>query len=294
MPAKLKPADLEDAVRLYHAGEPIAEISRQLGVNVVSVYRRLNQAGVTLRRAEGRNPNRRIRLDCGDICARYLGGESEKSISETLKVSRKAIRRVIREADIEPRGRSAAMLERMSRTTKEERQNLTSAAHKAVRGRKATVEEREKRAKTVELTLSRAVPIESKLADWLIERGISVTQQRAVGKYNLDIAIDADSVAVEIFGGGWHSSGTHRATFHERTKYLLDLGWNVLIMWVDGRRYPLDINGCDQVVAFAEECRWSPSPRGKYRVILGDGQHPPARGSYFNSPADIERLGCGD
>ena len=112
----------------------------------------------------------------------------------------------------------------------------------------------------------------STFAARLSERGLDVTPQRAIGPYNLDIAVNAPLIAVEIYGGKWHSTGTHRIRHFERCKYLLDLGWNVVIVWVDGLRYPLDIGADNYIVAFVEQLRRAPTVRGQYRVILGNGR----------------------
>jgi len=192
-----------------------------------------------------------------------------------------------------PRGQSEAERAKWDRMTPEQRAAQTVAANEAARGRKHTWAERRKTALTRQRSGIGIVPVETMLAKKLRRAGLDVTQQLAVGIYNVDVAIHEPRVAVEIFGGHWHAYGRHKRRFLKRTEYLLDQGWSVLIIWVDGRRYPFSKRGGDYVIAFADELRRNPPARSQYRVILGDGQIAPATKTNFNDGATIERLGGG-
>lgn len=224
-----------------------------------------------------------------DICRRYIAGESEQKIAKDFGFDRQVIQRVLRENGIPRRSMSAAQQIKNARMSPEDRARQTAAAHEAAKGRKATLQERIQRAQTIEQRQLHTTPAETQLAIRLSAL-FDVTQQKAVGKYNIDIALNEPPVAVELFGGSWHQSGNHIARFHERVKYLLNSGWSVLIVWVDGLRYPLSV-GCDKyVIRFANELRGNPSAISQYRVILGNGDTAPVAKRYLNTPADIERF----
>jgi very-short-patch-repair endonuclease len=225
-----------------------------------------------------------------DLIRRYEAGESANKLSGEFDVSRSVVNRVLRENDVHIRGRSEAERLKWSRMSAERRRNQVAAAHEAARGREVSWAEKCKRALTNERNLTRAVPLESQLAKKLRKSGLNVTQQKAVGAYNIDVAINAPPVAVEIFGGGWHTSAEHAKRHFERTKYLFDCGWHVLIIWVDARRYPFGRGAYDYIISLTERFRSNPPARCEYRVILGNGEAAPAESSYLNSPADIERL----
>lgn len=207
--------------------------------------------------------------DPDDIARRYLAGESEKALAEALGVSRTPVRRFLLDRGLATRGRSDAMRARMASLSASERIDLTAAAHATVRGRKASEAELAKRALTREGRLSKNVSTaERSLMSMLRSRGISgITFQKAIGKYNADLA--TGSVAVEILGGSWHRSKKHG----ERLRYLLNAGWDVIFVWVDGIHYPLRPEAAEYIVAHLQFRQANPSARRCYRVIRGTGEY---------------------
>lgn len=228
--------------------------------------------------------------NAGDIVKRYVSGVSEKKLADENGFSRTVVRRLLREAGVTPRGRSEAEALKWQQMTARQRKRQVAAAHAATRGRIVSWEEKCLRAATCERIGAHIVPVETKLAKKLRQRGFDVTQQLAVGAYNLDVAVHEPPIAVEIFGGGWHSRGRHKTRHFERTKYLFDEGWAVIIIWVDGRRYPLGPGAYDYIDAFADFLCCHPAARRQYRVILGDGEIAPPCRSHLNSDSIIERL----
>jgi very-short-patch-repair endonuclease len=225
-----------------------------------------------------------------NLIARYVAGESCKKLAEEWGIDRSVLYRLFREKGVPTRGRFAAELVKWSRMSPEQRANQVRAAHYATRGIPKTNDFLVKRAKGVERALTNVAPIENVMSEWLRDAGLPVTQQKAIGIYNVDIAIDFPSIAVEIFGGGWHSSSHHKARHFERCKYILNLGWDMIIIWVDARRYPLGRGAYDYLIKFVNFRRLGPTSLSEYRVILGDGHSAPTTRRYLNSPADIERL----
>lgn len=210
-----------------------------------------------------------IPLDVDDLVQRYARGESEKALAETFGVSRDVIRRRLVKAGVEPRNRSDAMFVRMAHASPEERSRLADAAHAAVRGKPRSTEFLISRAKGIETlgaahgTVSAA---EILLASMLRGYWLQVTHQKAIGPYNADLA--AGTVAVEVLGGSWHRSKRHR----KRLRYLLDAGWDVIFVWVDGLHYPLGRGAAEYVAAHCEFRSRNPAAPRCYRVIRGDGK----------------------
>ena len=228
-----------------------------------------------------------------NLLRRYVAGESENKLAREAGINRWTFRRRILKAGIIPRNGSSSMLLRWQNSAPEERAALIAPAHAAARGSKRTVVQLHTKALGTQRTLANTSPVEYALADALTARGYAVTQQLAVGPYNIDVTVDGVPVAVEVFGGYWHGYGHHAWRFFERSKYLLDSGWHLLVVWVEGRNYPLDASGIEYVISFLEEVRRNPPFPCEYRVILGNGQFAPIHKRYLNSPADIERLRSG-
>lgn len=288
MTAKYEFPDTDNLISRYVGGESPHELAREKGVSYNVIARIMREAGVLRRKSDGK-----VSLDIDEIVSRYLSGESENAIAQSMNVRRDAIRRRLLKAGIEPRGRSEAELLKWSLMSDNQRRQQVSAAHDASRGRTVPHSQQVRMAQGRERTKSHAVAAEYELANLLRNRGYSVALQKAVDIYNIDIAIDSPPVAVEIFGGKWHAVGNHERRFFKRTKYFLNNGWHMIIVWVDGRRYPVGVACADYIAAFAQQLGSDVAGRGQYRVILGDGQDAPATDSYFNSPAVIKRLRSG-
>jgi very-short-patch-repair endonuclease len=210
-----------------------------------------------------------IPLDVNDLVKRYVAGESEKSLAESVGVSRNVIRRRLEASGTAIRDRSAAMHTRMSRLDPEERAQLAAAAHDAVRGKRKSAEFLIARALGVEkqgAEHGNVSPAELMLADLLRDHGVLVTHQKAIGPYNADLA--TLTVAVEVLGGQWHFVKKHG----KRLRYLLDAGWDVIFVWVDGVHYPLGRGAAQYISAHREFRRQNPAAARCYRVIRGDGK----------------------
>ena len=285
MTRKIEFTNTNDLINRYVSGEPAKEIARSLGVsyNVIARILRENDIPIIGRKID--HPNRIGFID------RYIAGESEKSLSSEAGINRYVFRRWLKDAGISPRNRSAGMIARWVMTDSDGRAAMLTNAHIAAKNRIDTVECKIARAITKErIGRDRASIGENILTNDLVSLGYSIIQQKAVGVYNIDIAIDGHPVAVEIFGGGWHASKQHISTFHERVKYLFDSGWHVIIVWVDGLRFPLTSDCAKYIHSFVNELsRYKPVNR-QYRVILGNGKTATIRKSYLNTPADIERF----
>lgn len=196
----------------------------------------------------------------------YMSGQSALQVNAATGVSRGALRRELLSRGVEPRGRSAAALNRASKMTPAERLNQAAAAHEAVRGRKVPHDERCKSALGRQRNPPAMSEPEARFADWLAERHVPYGREVAVGPYNLDFAIGA--VGVEILGGEWHAD--KKARHSRRTPYILSGGWSLCFVW-STINHPMTAAAAEHVIAYANKVSRDPSALGEYRVIRGDG-----------------------
>ena len=214
---------------------------------------------------------KKINIDIDNLIRLYELGESEKALAEKFGVSRTVIRPRLIENGIKPRNRSEAMYVRMSRTSKEERARLTAASHAAIRGTHHSFERQCKTAISRERSQSWIGRGERICLDMLRTHGLDGVPQKAIGPYNVDIAIDSPSIAVEIFGGHWHTCDEHASRFRKRTDYILNAGWAVIIIWVT-RNYPLERGAIEYIVALSKKLSGGKPMRRQEHVIRGDGK----------------------
>lgn len=264
MGRKINPADKDQAVKLYLAGQTLREASAEVGITTGTLTRELRARGIESR-------SRRIPVP-GDAVARYLAGESVLALAKSYEVDRAVVGRWLTESGVEARDRSEASRVSAAGAAPEERRQRAAAANAAARGRTASTEELAKRARTREQRGGYDSEGEKLIANLLVERGERPRPQVAVGPYNVDLCIG--DIAVEVLGGQWHR---YKAIHRERTEHVLDRGFHLVFIW-NTSTYPMSVAAADYVVAFAEETRRDPPPIGQYRVIRGDGEEV-ARGS---------------
>ena len=205
-----------------------------------------------------------------DLISKYRSGMSEKQIAGELGVSRTCIRRILIENRVHIRSQSEAEAVKWAAMAPDARAAQVAAAHAASRGRTATADERERSAIAREARgIELASHLELRLSALLAQRGIQVVHQKAVGRYNCDLA--AGSIAVEVFGGNWHFSGHHLARAEKRCRHLFDCGWHVLIV-VHTTADPIGPGAADYVRAFLDKSGRDPSGIRQYRMIRGGGE----------------------
>jgi len=256
--------DTEAIIREYQAGLSGTKIARALGVSPIVVYKRLSDSGVQMRPSGAE----RLVMDAADIAA-YVAGESEKSISDRIGWSRRAIRRCLTEAGVAIRGQSEAEKIRWSRMTPEQRERQVVAAHDATRGIAQPFERQVKKAKTIQEKMGNVSPAERRLRSMLDERGMETIPQEAIGPYNCDLG--AFPVAVEVWGGGWHWHGRHAARVDERFRYILRAGWHLLVLSI-GRDDPLSDELVDYVVTYIDQVRDRPDAIREYHLVWNSGK----------------------
>ena len=286
MTRKASDADIENAISDYVSGDSVEVVAARHHTSYDRVRDELGLRGLMRSPKESnhlggirRGQERRavIPVPASEIVSAYHGGTSEKRLSEIHGVTRRAIRRVLIEHGANIRGQAEANRVMVSKRSVEENRQNTAAAHAAARGRVVPIEERSRVALTRQERQLGISAAELQLTEWLSDRGLQVIPQQAVGPYNVDLG--TYPVAVEIFGGGWHATGRHKARSTKRYRYILDQGWTVVIVWVDQKRYPLSVDTADYLATFIQQTGCDESARGKYWVIWGDGKVATANGT---------------
>ena len=215
-------------------------------------------------------PNRVwIKLPIREIVTLYNAGTSINALAKQFRVSRPTITNRLELTGIKLRNQSESETLKWNKMSPEMRENQVEAAHEASKGRVMPIEEKIKRARTVEKRLYNVSPYEITLAEMLLERRIKTIPQKAIGPYNCDLA--AFPVAVEVFGGNWHWSGRHLRRIKKRINYILNAGWSVYMIPVTAS-WPLTDAVADYCAAYIEQARSDKAFTCEYRVVWGAGK----------------------
>jgi very-short-patch-repair endonuclease len=213
---------------------------------------------------------RESRLNGDEVERLYSEGIGVGGIGDRMGVAPNVIRRLLEDRGVHLRNRSEQQFARMGRTSFEERQCLARKANETVRGRPTSKESRIKAAKTYqEKRDRRSSDLEKLFEEMMSDRGINLIPQTAIGRYNCDFTIN--SVAVEIWGGGWHFTGEHAARFSERTNEIFDCGFDLLILPFT-KPDTLTSDVADHIATFLKELSSNPPIERQYWVIWGAGQ----------------------
>ncbi|MGJ4094729.1 DUF559 domain-containing protein [Corynebacterium macclintockiae] len=159
----------------------------------------------------------------------------------------------------------------------------------------------EYRTKDSELTIQRRVatrgedtigvgPNEKDFAGFLDNLGVRYVQQRAIGHYNVDFALQELPIIIEIQSGG--GSRSARANHFKRTKFLLDSGYHVVYVrfnWTPNSG-PLTLDSTKHIIACCHALSRDPASPRKYRVFRADGRAITFRGENRNRWAAIGAL----
>lgn len=288
MVAKIELPNLDDLVMRYQAGDTISDLANDWGVSAQTIGRNLRALGVHASRIGHRAKSI---PDMDKFAERYLAGESVNALASEAGVGRFAFTSNLRRHGVTIRGQSEAESVKWDRMTPGQRRRQVKAAHEATKGRTLPLKSKMRRANTLERTLVRSTPEELWFADVLRDKGFSVTPQKAVREYNVDIATHVPPIAVEIFGGNWHRFRDTTEAFNKRCIKLFNLGWHILIIWTNKARYPLSITAADYIAAFCQQAGADPSGRREYRVIFGNGEPAPTIKTYLNDRAAVEGFG---
>lgn len=276
MPRPRPTFDEDDIIRRYRAGESPRVLAESIGASSAFVQKFLKDSGVRRSVKEARNMKRPDPAWLAEGVRLHLDGVPQADIAQRFGISQSTVSQgLISRGHRTDRGR--AERGKWQRMSEAERAAQVAAAHAASTGRILPATELARRAATKEVRQSHATAEERLIAAAISARGPACVLQKAVGPYNLDMAIGT-TVAVELFGGGWHAYGRHGARLKQRLMDVADAGFNQLIIWtrsrhpMPGKRALVVSAVADDAVAYADQARGNPSLRRQYRVIWGDGE----------------------
>lgn len=281
----MKPVNVGNAAERYLAGESAKSIADSLGISQGPVLRHLRELGILRSIRESRLFGKQINED--SIVNRYVSGESEQAIAISLGVSRMTIRPILVSRGIRIRGIQEASALFMAGTTPEFRLQITEAAHAAVRGSTKSDEQLRNSSAAREAS-PKPSSLEKDVSTMIKSKGIMFIPQKAIGPYNVDIALTESSVAVEILGGHWHAGGYHARVHRQRTDYLLNSGWIPVYVWIT-KQFPFAVQALDYIIATHETRCSDKSAWSEEHVIRGDGYGGPISKGY---PARVPVIPC--
>lgn len=263
MARKTDPVKLQNAVQLYIKGCTVPEASRQSGVSKSVILRALQAHGIDRISKHERSV---AHIDRKEVERLHLEGIGVGGIAERLNSSPSPITKILHDLGHKPRNRTEQQFARMARTDSDARKKLVAKANEAARGRKASSQELVKRAQARSRIVS---AYETKLAAALRDRGVAFSTQTPIGPYNCDFTIG--SIAVEVWGGGWHFTGNHAAVCEKRFHYIANAGYSIIVLCVDKRR-PVTAQVADNLIREIELASNNPASVRQYRMIWGAGE----------------------
>lgn len=262
------PLSLENDICSRHlAGESYSEITKNLGIGSSTIARVLTRNGIA---TPGRGCNR-IELPVAEIVELYNSGLHANELGRMFGVNRIVIERRLNEAGVQRRSPAEANRIMMAGRTREENIRNTLAANVAMRGKPQPIERQHKIAMGRERLLNHIGNDEFILWELLWDRCVPFTPQKAVGQYNVDVAINEFPIAVEVFGGMWHAYGNHARRFRHRFDYLLDRGWLPVIVWTDKANWPIGPGVVEYLASLIQVFRRNEPLVRQEHVIRGDG-----------------------
>lgn len=265
MTAKIELFNIDDLIGQYNRGLSLEEVAKNNGIGSTTLSRRFKERGVNVFR-KTKNP-----VDSNSVCQMFISGKSVNHISKQFNISRKAVTTILKNNGIKTRNRKEASILFTNSLTQEEINRKLVNAHTAAKGRIVKEESLIKKALTKEFIGKFDSVYEESFSNILTSMDIKTIPQKAVGVYNIDLATDT-KIAVEMFGGNWHSTGSAAARFLKRCKHLFDQGWSLVIIWCDKSSESIDIACAEHIKTLHNTICTNPSLIGKYWMFRCDGQ----------------------
>lgn len=209
--------------------------------------------------------------DISNMIELYESGIGLTELGGKFHCAKSVIKTRLKHNGIHIRTRSEAtqMIWKTRWNTPLEKEKMLSGAWNASRGRIDTIDTKIMRANTREQNLIGCGGFEEDVANLFENIGFEVVRQKAVHIYNIDIAIPAHRIAVEVFGGNWHS--LHNAKERQHVEYLLDNNWFVFIIRIS--KGVFDKRGItDQFRSLLDRFGGYEALSGKYGVVRGNGK----------------------
>lgn len=175
-----------------------------------------------------------------------------KAIAERLGVSRDTIYRYMKKWDIPWRSIREDNKRRYKTMSLAERKLQTKSANIARRGSTASPEELRNNAKARENNFKLMSKWERVFFNALPPSLQHVTVYNyAIDKFNVDFAIPALKLAIEIHGGNWHDSPRKREQDLAKRAHLQEQGWLLKEIWS---------RDMDNVVSLLQKLSFNPAP----------------------------------
>jgi len=202
----------------------------------------------------------------GAIClkaciALYRYGIGIRGVAERLDVPIQLLISEFKRQGINLRTQSEQESIKWTLMTKEQRAYQVKGAHKAMETYTPTIESLIKMSNS---RSRRTSVYETKFADYLTSRGIAFKEQVPIHIYNVDFIVG--NVAVEIFGGNWHSFGAHAARFRKRSEEIFNSGYSLAILTI-GEPNTMTDSVCSNFVELINIFNSDKSSIGKYGVV---------------------------
>jgi very-short-patch-repair endonuclease len=276
---------------MYKAGKSCEEIAKVLGGHAATVRRRLLDSGIPIRKPwESNALHYQTEIDLSGAIRLYVEGEGLVTLAKEYGIGPRRLRRALILAGVPVRSCSESLLYTYKRMTESQRAAIAAHANNAKRGKCASVEALERRADTCERTLQLASRADLMMYAWLSGRGLPVTPQKAVGIYNVDVAVHTPAIAVEV-NGHWHHFRDNASTPEKRREYLFDRGWGVIDVYLTAApnlswKY-LRPTCADKIIAILDGLGGNIPVAGKHWVIGGDGEPFTGSGSESDDRATV-------
>jgi len=211
---------------------------------------------------------RRRDIPINEVLDLYNSGNSEFFISNKFNASRNVIRRILIDNKITIRNGSKANLARFSKTTKEERIEITKKANDAIRNMPQSfhIESSKKQAISKEKSKSKIGLFEDLFFNRFKELGFNPVWQKAFHVYNIDIAVGNVAVEIHINSSNPHTYPIYR----KRIEYLTNSGWNVIYIKIT--QNGLNATCIDKICKIVDLHSRNPSIIGKYWMFRGTGE----------------------
>ena len=266
MPRKIPDDLIRYASEQIAAGRYLKDVAAEIGYFPDTVAKRVKELTGIVPCNKSR-PTMLLEISDKEVVALYQSGMAEKAIAEKFGCSRPAIRRRLLQAGVHIRGGKEAASLWLSQTTKEFRQALTEAAHASTRGRKKTLEYRQRVSDGRQrIKYDKIIgPGEIEFVSRLKKEGIAFVHQKSVDGYNIDFAIG--TVAVELTMGTTKYAGIF-ASQRKRIEYLLNRGYTFIFFTFKNMaafRVSLD----DVIAHIKEVCALPPERRQNWVVRCG-------------------------
>lgn len=169
--------------------------------------------------------SRGLHLDYEALHRRYEAGESGVELAREMGIDPTGLYASWKRRGLRMRSRSEAKRLEFERYP-ERKAAAPLAMQESRRGAVDPMERRMARALTREERQLGTSRLEDEVAAYLDGHGIEYVRQKAIGPYNVDFAVPAAGVVIEIDGGG-HNPRV-RANRARRTAYIESSGWEVV------------------------------------------------------------------